>query len=235
MKTAVITGATRGMGKAIAEKFLQEGFQIAICARNDYDLYTLKQTWQSQFEFRELLAVPADLSDKEQVKSFGKKVLEKFPEGVDVLVNNAGTFVQGNLMDEPEGQLEALMNLNLFSVYHLTRCLLPKMIERQSGHIFNLCSVASLQAYPNGSAYGITKFALRGLTENLRYELRDKGVKVTAITPGAVWTDSWKDSGVPPQRMIQTGAIADLIWGAYQLPPSATVENIIVRPQLGDL
>jgi len=235
MKTAVITGATKGLGKTIALKFLENGFNVAVCARSEMDLYKLKKEWQEQYPDREILALPVDMRDTTATKDFGEKIKGRFPLGVDVLVNNAGIFQPGNIADEPEGRLEEMMNLNVLSAYHLSRSLLPLMIQKGSGHIFNMCSVASLKAYPNGGSYSITKYALLGFSENLRYELREKNIKVTALTPGAVWTDSWKDSGVNPDRLMTATDIAELLWTAYCLSPKATVENIIVRPQLGDL
>ena len=91
---------------------------------------------------------------------------------IDVLVNNAGTFIPGNVYDEGEGVLEKQMEINLYSAYHLTRLLLPPMMKQKSGHIFNICSIASLQAYPNGGAYSISKFALAGFSKNLRHEMK---------------------------------------------------------------
>jgi len=127
------------------------------------------------------------------------------------------------------------MAVNLYSAYHLTRTLLPAMIARKAGHIFNMCSVASLKAYPNGGAYSISKFALAGFSANLREEMKAFGIKVTTVYPGAAYTDSWAGSGVDPQRIMEAGDIADMILAAARLSPQATVEEIILRPQLGDL
>lgn len=235
MKTIVVTGGTKGMGKAIAEKFLENGYALAMCSRTKKDLLTLKRQWEQQFPDRPILALAVDMNDTEAVKEFGRRVLQYFPDGVNVLVNNAGLFFPGNLADEPEGRLESLMQVHVFGAYYLTRALLPSMLKNGSGHIFNMCSVASLHAYPNGGAYSIAKYALLGLSENLRYELKDKGIKVTAITPGAVWTDSWKNSGVPEERIMAVSDIAELVWTTSNLSPRATVDNIIIRPQQGDL
>ena len=152
-----------------------------------------------------------------------------------MLVNNAGNFIQGNVSDEPDGALEEMTAVNLFSAYHLTRSVLPKMMEARSGHIFTLCSVASLGAYPNGGAYSISKFALLGFTKNLRKELQPHGIKVTAIIPGAAYTDSWKGSGVAEERLMEANDIAKAIYNATQLSPQAVIEEILIRPQLGDL
>ncbi len=234
MPVAVITGATKGIGKAIATKFLSEGFDVAVCARSTNNLRDLHDEWERQFPERKVFMQNVDVSNKGQVKDFARNVLNNF-ECIDILVNNAGIFLQGTLAGEPEDQLENLMTTNLYSAYHLTRSLLPVMKKRSSGHIFNICSVAALQAYPSGGAYSISKYALLGFTENLRYELRNEGIKVTAISPGAVWSNSWSGSGVAPERIMKPSDIADLLWTTYSLSKQATVEHIVLRPQLGDL
>ena len=109
------------------------------------------------------------------------------------------------------------------------------MLRDRSGHIFTLCSIASLAAYPGGGSYSISKFALLGFTRNLRHELKTKGIKVTAVIPGAVYTDSWKDSGIEEGRIMEAEDIARLIFATSQLSPQAVVEELVIRPQLGDL
>lgn len=234
MPLAVITGATKGIGKAIAEKLLQQHFDIAICSRTAAELEACKQQWQQQFPGCRILVQAADMQDKQQVKDFADSILQE-AGGPDILVNNAGLYFPGSLATEPEGQLERLLATNLLSAYHLTRALLPAMKQNKAGHIFNMCSVASLQAYPNGGAYSITKYALLGFSDNLRHELKDEGIKVTAISPGAVWSNSWSGSGVPPERIMKAEDIAELLWTTYNLSAQATVEHIVLRPQLGDL
>jgi len=234
MPTAVITGATKGIGRAIAEKLLQQGFDVAVCARSTNQLRDLHDQWERDYPGNKVFMQNVDVKDKAQVKDFARRILENFKK-IDILVNNAGLFFQGDLATEPDDQLEGLMATNLYSAYHLTRSLLPLMKQHRSGHIFNMCSVASLQAYPNGGAYSITKYALLGFSENLRYELRNDGIKVTAISPGATWSNSWSGSGVPPERIMKAEDIADILWSAYTLSQQAVVEHIVLRPQLGDL
>lgn len=234
MPYAVITGATQGIGKAIADKFLSQGFDIAICARSSADLDKVKNEWAAKYPSRKVLAVAADLSDKNASIDFAAQVLNNTAT-IDALINNAGTYFPGSLADEPDGQLEQLMNLNLYSAYNITRKMLPAFKQQNSGHIFNMCSVASLKAYPNGGAYSITKYALMGFSDNLREELMQTNIKVTAISPGAVYSRSWQGSGVPESRIMQASDVADMVWAAYNLSPQACVEHITLRPQLGDL
>lgn len=234
MPNAIITGATQGIGKAIAEKLLKEGFNVAVCARTEADLSELKNTWQAAYPAATIITYVADLGNREKVKGFANAVLQKF-DTIDVLVNNAGIFYPGSLAEEPDGNLESLMQVNLYSAYHLTRAILPAMKKVSKGHIFNLCSVASLKAYDNGGSYSITKYALLGFSENLRKELMPNGIKVTALMPGATWSRSWQSSGLPEDRFIKAEDIADAIWMAYSMSPNAVLESMLIRPLLGDI
>ena len=137
----------------------------------------------------------ADLSEKASVEKFaawlsGQKVT------ADILINNAGLFIPGSVYNEAEGTLERMIAVNLYSAYYVTRALLPPMIKNKSGHIFNMCSIASLKAYSNGGSYSISKYALMGLSKNLREEMKPYNIKVTTVYPGAVYTSSWEGSGV---------------------------------------
>lgn len=232
--TAVITGATQGIGKAIAEKFLKEDWDIAICARTSHDLKSLQLKWQLQYPDAKVVAIVADMEHNDQVLAFAETVLHEF-EAIDVLVNNAGLFLPGTLADEPQGLLERLMSINLYSAYHLTRFFLPSMKKNKAGHIFNMCSVASLRAYENGGAYSITKYALQGFSDNLRMELMPDGIKVTSIMPGATWSRSWEGAPIDKSQLMTPEDIATLVWTASQLSPQANVEQIVIRPLKGDI
>ncbi len=230
----VITGASKGFGRAIAEIFAANGHHLYICSRNEVALYKAMEELLTRYPGIKIKAKARDLSKKEDAREFGDWVLNN-AYTVDVLVNNAGSFVPGSVYNEPDNALETMLATNLTSAYHLTRRLLPAMMQRKSGHIFNMCSIASLQAYPNGGAYSISKFALLGFSKNLREEMKHHGIKVTAVLPGAAYTDSWSDSGVDPKRIMEANDIAKMIYAASQLSAQACVEDIVLRPQLGDL
>ncbi len=235
----IITGASKGMGKALAEKFAANKHNLVLCARNEVQLYKTMEELLLKYPDSIIKSLAVDLSETAAAKNFGnwaQQQVAKIPGGVvDILVNNAGQFQPGSIYNEDEGVLESMMAINLFSAYHLTRVLLPGMIENKKGHIFNICSIASLNAYKNGGAYSISKFAMLGFSKNLREEMKPHGIKVTAVMPGAVYTDSWKGSGIQPQRIMEPEDIAGLIYAAASLSPQAVVEDIIMRPQLGDL
>lgn len=230
----VITGASRGFGKVIAEQFAANGHNLYLSARSGVGLYKAMEELTTRFPDVVIKAKPFDLSHTDQVKALSSWVLDQ-RISIDILVNNAGTFEPGSVHDEPEGTMENMMTVNFFSAYHLTRALLPFMISQKKGHIFNICSVASLQAYRNGGAYSISKFALAGFSKNLREEMKPYGIKVTAVFPGAAYTDSWAGSDVDPKRMMKADDVAKMIYAASGLSPQACVEDIILRPQLGDL
>jgi short-subunit dehydrogenase len=234
MKKIIITGGTKGIGKAIVARFAAEGFDVATCARSQSDLQALQSWFESQFPNQKLLTFQADLSEKEQTQAFGNYVLSHW-QTIDVLINNSGIFIPGEIANEADGALEAMINTNLYSAYHLTRAILPSMIVKNEGHIFNMCSVASIKAYPNGGSYAISKFALLGFSKCLREEMKDKQIKVTSILPGATWSASWAGADLPEERLMPATDIAAAIWGAYDLSKVGVVEELLIRPQLGDL
>ena len=230
----VITGASRGLGKAIAEVFAVNGHNLFLCSRSEAKLYKATEELMTRFPDITIKAQPFDLSQKEQAKNFGAWVL-KVATSVDVLVNNAGSFAGANVHDEEEGALEEMIETNLYSAYHLTRALVPTMIKQKSGHIFNMSSIAGLKGYPGGGSYSISKFALHGFSLNLREELKPHNIKVTTVFPGAAYTDSWASNGIKKSRFMEAEDIAKMIFASSQLSPQACVEEIVLRPQLGDI
>jgi short-subunit dehydrogenase len=229
----VITGASRGIGFALAKKFAENGFNLYLTARNDKTLMQSLEKLKGAYPDIAIHAKAFDIGDEQEAKSFGHWFLG-IADKIDVLINNAGTFTPGNIWNEPTGALEKMLSVNLFSAYHVTRAIIPRMMQQKEGHIFTICSVAALSAYPNGGAYSISKFALLGFTKNLRAEMKEHNIKVTAVIPGAVYTDSWKGH-VASERIMEADDIAQLIFTASRLSAQATVEEIVIRPQLGDL
>jgi len=228
----IVTGATKGIGKAIAATFSAEGHTLLLCARNENELKETAASLVSLYG-NKVHTYKADLSKKTETIAFGNWCLDL---GIpDILVNNAGRFLPGSIYNEHDGVLEEMIETNLYSTYHLTRVIVPAMIKQQSGHVFNICSIASVKPYNNGGSYGISKFAMLGFSKNLREELMQHKVKVTAVLPGAVYTDSWSGSGVDPNRIMEDKDIATMVLATSKLSPQACVEEIVLRPQLGDL
>jgi short-subunit dehydrogenase len=229
----VITGASQGIGLAIAAAFANAGYTLCLCSKTKANMDAAGNSLASKYPNAIIHFTDADLSQKEQCVKFANWCLEKGTPSI--LVNNAGYFSPGNIQDEADDALEKQMAVNLYSAYHTTRALLPAMLKMGKGHVFNICSIASLNAYAQGGSYSISKFALLGFSKNLRLELKDKGIKVTAVCPGEVYTNSWVGSGVDPLRIMESEDIAKMIFAAAHLSPQAVVEDIVMRPQLGDL
>lgn len=233
-KLAVITGGTKGIGRATVEKFLEEGFDVVTCARKQQDLDNLVFEVKASNPEARIWAEQADLSKKEEVKAFAEMV-KLLNRPVDMLLNNTGVFIPGAVHDEDEGNLELMIETNLYSAYYLTRALVPDMVARKSGHIFTTGSIAGIQAYEGGGSYSISKFALLGFTKALREDMKQHGVRVTSILAGATYTASWEGSDLPEERFMKASDIADAIYGAHALSANTVVEEIVLRPQLGDI
>ena len=229
----VITGAARGIGKAIALKFAAEGHTLFLCSRNIKTLEDAAEELKRKYANAIIHFLEADLADKKQTEKFANWCLQIATP--DILINNAGGFTPGNILDEPDDSLEKMIDNNLYSAYYLTKYLAPQMKSNGIGHIFNICSVASLQAYAGGGSYSISKFALNGFSQNLRHELKSHNIKVTAVFPGAVFTDSWAGFDNSSNRIMEATDIANIIFACTQLSPAAVPEEIVLRPQLGDL
>jgi len=230
-KLAVISSGTKGIGRATVEKFMQNGFDVATCARSSEDLEALKNSFTGEGQ---LYVRPTDMSKKSEVLAFAQMV-EALDRPVDVLLNNTGLFIPGAVHEEEEGNLEKMIETNLYSAYYLTRALIGQMKERKDGHIFTTGSIAGIQAYDNGGSYSISKFALLGFTKSIREEMKPFGVRVTSILPGATLTASWDGVDLPADRFMKPEDIADAIYGAYALSKQTVVEEIVLRPQLGDI
>jgi short-subunit dehydrogenase len=228
-KTVVISGGSQGIGFSLVKFFLHKGFTVFTCARNQKGLDALSNLENG----KNVHTFQADVSKKEQVLQFASWILDKCKH-IDVLINNAGYFEPGQIQSEEDGLLERQIETNLYSAYHLTRALLPN-IPKGSGHIFNMCSVASIVPYINGGSYCISKFALLGFSKVLREELKEHKIKVTSILPGATLTNSWAGVPLPKDRFIDADELAKTIYSTYDLGPSTVIEEILVRPMEGDV
>ncbi|RSK49020.1 SDR family oxidoreductase [Hymenobacter rigui] len=234
-KNIVVTGGTKGIGRALVFRFLRAGYPVVTCARSAADLQELQAAAAELVSQSVLHTHVADLGQRSETVRFTEFVQARGP--VQVLINNTGSFIPGRLQDEPQdgSQLRRMLDVNLLSAYDVTQALLPGLLAQRSGYIFNICSTASITAYPNGGSYGIAKHALLGFTRNLREELKDAGIRVTAVLPGATLTASWEGVDLPAERFIRAEDVADAIFGAFSLSPQAVVEELLIRPQLGDL
>jgi short-subunit dehydrogenase len=233
-KYILVTGGTKGIGRAIIEKFAAEGFHIITCSRHEAELKALKLELEQKYTFSKVFYMATDVSDHASLEAFINYV-KGLKVKIDVVVNNAGVFLPGPIIGESNSVLPYMIETNLTSAYLITKAFVEDMMHRKSGHIFMMCSTASITAYTNGGSYCISKFALYGLSKVLREELKPHGVKVTAVLPGATLTASWQGVDLPMERFIKPEDVAAAISSAYGMSASAVVEEILIRPQLGDI
>lgn len=231
---AIITGATKGMGLSIAKLLAANNYNLALCARNSGELGNIKNELSIRYPHLTILVLAADCSDPKQVQSFADYANANF-EFVDVLINNAGLFIPSKLMDEGEDDLRKQMQVNVYAPHFLSKYFGSKMQRARKGHIINICSISSVKPTVTAGSYSISKVALLGLTKVLRDELMPSGVKVTAVLPGSTLTGSWEGTTIPASRFVDPDDIARSIVACLNMSAGANVDEIIIRPLLGDL
>jgi len=236
MKTPVVlvTGASQGIGAAIARTFAREipGCRLALVARNEKNLRAVARACSKLGADPEAFA--CDVSDEASVTTMAAAVHKRFGP-VDVLINNAGKFFGAPFLELKVADFDAQIAANLRSVFLVSQACVPAMVKRGRGDVFNMSSIAGRQAYPNGTAYCAAKYGVTGLSAVMRAELKDKGVRVCCIHPGATFSPSWSGSGVPAERMMPAEDIARAILDVHRLSRRTVVEEIVLRPQLGDI
>lgn len=230
----LITGASQGIGAAIAKTFAREirGVRLALVARNAAKLAVVARACAKLGAKAE--AFPCDVSNEAAVAAMAAAVRRRFGT-VDVLINNAGKFAGAPFVELTVADFDRMIAANLRSVFLVSRAFAPAMIKRRRGDIFNMSSIAGLVAYPGGAGYSAAKFGVTGLTKVMRAELRDKGVRVCGVYPGATWSPSWEGSGVAEERIMPAADVARAFLDVYRLSRSTVVEEIVLRPQRGDV
>jgi short-subunit dehydrogenase len=224
---AVITGATKGIGKAIATKFAQNGYDLILVARGIDDLNKLREELTPYGNV--VYTYVADFSVKEEVYAFLNSTAINF-DHVDVLINNVGTFLPGSMLDEDDETFEKQQHLNTNSTYYLSKFFGKKMRSAKRGHIFNICSVASKAPVKNGGSYSVTKAAMLSLNHVLRQELAPHNVKVTAFLPGATKTSSWEGTRIPDEKFVQPEDIAETLFTILNLSKGVNVDEVLITP-----
>jgi len=226
---AIVTGASRGLGKATAIFLAEKGFDLYLIATNCDLLNELK----SQLEKKHSIGVytyTCNFSDPNQSESLALELSNEIKE-IDLLINNAGTFEFGTLEQSSSAQVQKLLNINLMGAFNISRAFIPLLKSQKKGHIFNVGSIVTDHPRFDIAAYTISKYALKGLTETLRDELKDHNVKVTELVPGSINTSSWDDvTDVPKQDFIQPQEIVDAIWMCYSQTAVSNIETLTIRP-----
>ncbi len=231
--TIVITGASQGIGRAIAEAFAEEdGARLALVARTESKLETVAAACRDAGA--EALVCPADVTDDDAVTRMADTVHDAW--GVpDVLVNNAGAFTPAPLDETAPDAFREQVDVNLNAPFVVTKAFLDGMIDQGSGHLFFMASVAALQAYPGSVAYCAAKHGLLGLARVVREETKDQGLRVTTLLPGATRTPSWDGTDLPDERFIAPEDVARALVDAYRLSDRTVIEEMVIRPQEGDV
>ncbi|MFB9843362.1 SDR family oxidoreductase [Mucilaginibacter ginsenosidivorans] len=234
MTNALITAATKGMGRATAIALAKDGISLAICARNQQELEAFKLELLEMNPYIQVMTQAVDGSQKEQLLSFATNA-EKELGFISVIVNNLGMFDPVSILDESDEAFDKQLNTNLMPAYHLYKFFGKKMIAKRKGHIFTICSVAALDPIAAAGTYSVTKVALLGLTKVMRAEMQPHGVKVTAIIPGSTLTNSWAGTAISEDKFILPEDIASAIVNTYKMSAGANVDEIIIRPVTGQV
>jgi len=233
MPTVVVTGASQGIGQAIAEAFAEEpDARVVLAARSKDKLHAVAESCQARGA--ETLVVVTDVTDEAAVVQLADTVIDAW--GVpDVLVNNAGAFTYAPLDELTLDGFRQQIDVNLTGTFAVTQAFLPAMRERGSGYLFFMGSVASLQAYPGNAGYCAAKHGVRGLARVVREETKDEGIRVTTVIPGATRTPTWDGVDLPDERFMPPDDIARAVVDAYHLSDRTVLEELLLRPQEGDV
>ena len=234
MKNALITGATKGMGRSIAIAFAKEGINLAVCSRNENDLLKFKQELQQINPKIKVFTQLADGSIKEQLLKFAGAAEQELGF-ISIVVNNLGMFDPVSILDENENAFDKQLNTNLMPAYHLYRYFGKSMMAAREGHIFTICSVAALNPIAEAGTYSVTKFALLGLSRVMRLEMMPHNVKVTAVIPGSTLTNSWEGTTIEKDKFVLPDDIASAIVNVYKMSPGANVDELIIKPVGGQI
>jgi 3-oxoacyl-[acyl-carrier protein] reductase len=224
-KNALITGAGKGIGKAIAIALAKEGVNVILVSRTQADVDQLAAETNSLGV--KSMALSADVSDINSITAAAEKALAEF-KNIDILINSAGIASFGKFMELEPTEWERIIQVNLMGTYYTTRAIIPNMIERQTGDIINISSTAGLNGNALTSAYSASKFAVLGLTDSLMQEMRKHNIRVTALTPSTVATDMAKDLNLTdgnPEKVMQSEDIAELIIAQLKLSRRVFIKN----------
>ena len=226
-KVAVITGASRGIGFAIAHRLGEMGAKLSICSRDPQKLEAA--TARLRGVAPTVFAAPVDVTLEDQIATF-VQYTQKNLGPIDILVNNAGIGWFGPTHEATEQTWDSILDTNLKSVFLTSKAVAPGMIERKTGHIVNISSLAGKNAFKNGGIYCASKWGLLGLTECMAEDLRQYGIRVSAVCPGSVATEFSPHAGKDPAKMLQSEDIAHAVEMIVTQTPQSFISEILMRP-----
>lgn len=226
-KIALITGASRGIGLAIARSLAGLGAKVALCARDPKRLETaaaaLKQAGAS------VVAIPADVRRADEIARL-LRATERSLGPIEILVNNAGIGYFAPVQEASEADWDSVLDTNLKAVFLLSRAVAPGMIQRRGGHIINIGSLSGKSAFAGGAIYCASKWGLLGLTQCMAEDLRSYGVRVSAVLPGSVATDFSPHTGKDTSKMLQPDDVAHAVESIVTQTPQSFISEVLIRP-----
>ncbi len=229
---AFITGASLGIGKAIAEALATEGYDLILNARNAERLMHFGKNLTGKYPSIHCDCLAADLTDPKERSALTQSIRSRHQK-LDVVVNNAGIFETGDSLQD-SGVFETAVDLHLKAPFYLIKDLSPLLMDSGRAHIINIGSVMSIKPDAQSPAYSVSKYALRGLSANMREVFKKDGIKVTNVMPGYTWSNSWEGAEIPRERLMEPEDIAKVVVCALTLGKSAVMEEVVLRPQLGE-
>ncbi|MBK8303609.1 MAG: SDR family oxidoreductase [Chloracidobacterium sp.] len=226
-KVAIVTGGTKGIGRAIAESLLRAGLRVYICAR---DRNEIEAAVQELSEIGEAFGKVCDMRSEDQVRNMLNSCDERLG-GVDILINNAGVGIMGKTVEEISGdEFRQTVETNLFGVFYACHHAIPLM-KKRGGYIINISSLAGQNAHPGMAAYNASKYGLNGFTEALMQEVRHDGIKVSYICPGSVNTYFGGDTPTDEKAwQLQPDDIAQVVMNLLEMDPRALPSKVELRP-----
>lgn len=227
MQNAIVTGASGGIGKAIAIKLANEGLNVVLAARRIEELTTVAETI-NQAGKGKALVVQTDITDRTQVEAMAQEAREVFGK-IDVIVNNAGVMLNSKVSDGDVEAWEKMIDVNIKGLLYGTNSVLQDMIEQEKGHIINIASVSGLEVTKLSAVYSATKFAVRAISSGLEKELAHTGVRVTNISPGMVDT-RLTERHMINRKPLEASDIANAAYYAISQPAYVNVNEVTVRP-----
>jgi 3-oxoacyl-[acyl-carrier protein] reductase len=228
-KTAIVTGGTKGIGRAIAESLLRAGVNVCISARHEADIGRAVEEMNDAGEGKVAGAV-CDVRDYEEVKALVAHAVGEFG-GIDILVNNAGIGIFGKVEDMAPEDFRSVLETNVFGVFYCCREAIPEMKKRGGGYIINISSLAGTNAHPQMAAYNASKFGLNGFSEALMQEVRYDGIKVSYIMPGSVNTEFGGDEqSAEKSWQLQPEDIARVVLDLLHHSERSLASRVEIRP-----
>ena len=226
-QNALVTGASRGIGFAIADRLAAMGANLGICARNEAALHDAAGRLRKHGG--EVFVMPVDVTKFDEIDRFAREAARAIG-AIDILVNNAGVGEFGPFYEQSEGDWDSTLDTNLKSVFLLSRAVAPEMIRRRTGHIINIASLAGKNAFAGGAIYCASKWGLLGLTQCMAEDLRANGIRVSAVCPGSVETEFSPHTGKDASKMLQPGDIAHAVAMLVTQAPQSFISEISMRP-----